>query len=129
VTENGGEKLRLDKWLWRARFFKSRSLAAAHIAAGGVRVNRILVRKSHHAIRSGDVVTFPKGPYIRVVEILSLGARRGPAAEARLLFNDLNPPESQPQPERNTDPGRRDPGAGRPTKKQRRQTARFRGGI
>ena len=125
--------LRLDKWLWHARLFKSRTIAAARIAGGGFRVNKAVVRKSHHFVRSGDVVTFAKGPYVRVVEIVALGARRGPAAEAQALYRDLNPPESQPKPERSImvelGPGWRDPGAGRPTKKQRRETDRLQGGC
>jgi len=117
-------RLRLDKWLWHARLFKSRTIAAAQIARGGFRVNKAIVHKSHHTVQPGDVVTFAKGPFVRVVEIMALGARRGPAAEARTLFRDLNPPESQPKPERSRSagPGWREPGAGRPTKKQRRQT-------
>jgi ribosome-associated heat shock protein Hsp15 len=123
-------KLRLDKWLWHARLFKSRTIAAAQIAGGGFRVNKEIVYKSHHAVRPGDVVTFAKGPYVRVVEIIALGARRGPAVEAQALYCDLNPPESQPKPEqsRNVGPGWRAPGAGRPTKKQRRETDWLRGG-
>jgi ribosome-associated heat shock protein Hsp15 len=124
-------KLRLDKWLWYARLFKSRTIAAARIAGGGFRVNKAMVRKSHHIVQPGDVVTFAKGPYVRVVEIVALGARRGPAAEAQALYRDLNPPESQPKPERPNmiEPGWRAPGAGRPTKKQRRETDRLQGGC
>ncbi len=124
-------RLRLDKWLWHARLFKSRTIAATKIAGGGFRVNREIVRKSHHTVQPGDVVTFAKGPYVRVVEIVALGARRGPAAEAQALYSDLNPPESQPKPERpkkNLVTAWREPGAGRPTKKQRRETDRLQGG-
>lgn len=130
TADAAAARLRLDKWLWHARLFKSRTIAATRIAAGGFRVNREIVRKSHHTVQPGDVVTFAKGPYVRVVEIVALGARRGPAAEAQALYSDLNPPESQPKPER---PKKmvtawREPGAGRPTKKQRRETDRLQGG-
>jgi len=130
MTADATAKLRLDKWLWHARLFKSRTIAATQIAGGGFRVNKAIVRKSHHTVRAGDVVTFAKGPFVRVVEIVALGTRRGPAVEARTLFRDLNPPESQPKPERSIRAviGQREPGAGRPTKKQRRQTDRLQSG-
>jgi ribosome-associated heat shock protein Hsp15 len=86
------DAMRLDKWLWQARFFKSRSLAAALCNAGRLRVSGTVVRKAHYAIRVGDVLTFPLGPHIRVVRILALGERRGPASEARTLYEDLAPP-------------------------------------
>jgi ribosome-associated heat shock protein Hsp15 len=129
MTGDPAGKLRLDKWLWHARLFKSRTLAAAQIAGGGFRVNKVLVQKSHHTIQPGDVVTFAKGPYIRVVEVLALGTRRGPPAEAQALYTDLNPPEQQPKPDHITRllTGQRDPGSGRPTKKQRRETDRLMG--
>lgn len=127
MTDDGPEKLRLDKWLWHARFFKSRTLAAQQISQGGFRVNRTLVRKSHHSVQPGDVVTFAKGPYIRVIEILALGSRRGPASEAQSLYRDLNPPEAQPKPERAEGATRRAAGSGRPTKKDRRKIERMLG--
>ena len=86
------ETLRLDRWLSHARFFKSRSLAARVCASGRVRVNRAIVRKTHAMVRPGDVLTFAQGGEIRVVKVCALGARRGPAAEARALYEDLAPP-------------------------------------
>ncbi|MFI4988368.1 MAG: RNA-binding S4 domain-containing protein, partial [Alphaproteobacteria bacterium] len=86
--------LRLDKWLWYARFFKSRSLAARLCAAGKIRRNRTPVSKAHQAVKPGDVLTFPQGSHIRVVKVLALGERRGPAEEARLLYEDLAPVEA-----------------------------------
>lgn len=129
--EPGSEtaSLRLDKWLWFARFCKSRALASKLCAAGRVRVSGTLVQKAHHPVKPGDVLTFPLGPHIRVVRILRLGQRRGPAVEARTLYEDLAPPE--PHPGRSgtaaTAPGApwRDPGAGRPTKADRRATDRL----
>ncbi len=125
MTEPGAEKLRLDKWLWHARLFKSRTLATQQIAQGGFRVNRAVVRKSHHTVQAGDVVTFPKGPYVRVIEIVALGTRRGPAPEAQGLYQDLNPPEAQPKPDRQKGTAIRDTGTGRPTKKHRREIERL----
>ncbi|MEM9441076.1 MAG: RNA-binding S4 domain-containing protein [Pseudomonadota bacterium] len=90
--------LRLDKWLWQARFFKTRSLAATVANKGRVRINRMLVTKPHYRVRPGDVLTFAQGHEIRVVRILALGERRGPAPEARTLYEDLGEPaEAQPR--------------------------------
>ncbi len=86
--------LRLDKWLWYARLFKSRSAASRLCAAGRLRIGGSLVTKAHQRVRLGDVITFPQGRLIRVVKVLALAARRGPAAEARLLYEDLRPPRS-----------------------------------
>ncbi|MFN3993598.1 MAG: RNA-binding S4 domain-containing protein [Tabrizicola flagellatus] len=84
-------KLRLDKWLWQARFFKSRSLAAAVIEAGSVRVNGTRVSRPGRDVVAGDTLTFPQGNRIRLVRITALGHRRGPATEAQALYLDLEP--------------------------------------
>jgi ribosome-associated heat shock protein Hsp15 len=84
-------RLRLDKWLWQARFFKSRGLAAELIEAGSVRVNGTRISRPGRDIAVGDTLTFPQGARIRVVRILALGFRRGPAPEAQALYLDLDP--------------------------------------
>ena len=118
--------LRLDKWLWYARFFKSRSLAARLAASGKIRRNRTSVHKAHQAVRPGDVLTFPQGSQIRVVKVLALGERRGPASEARLLYEDLMPAASvREQAGRAAPPAEREPGSGRPTKRERRAIDRL----
>ncbi|MBL4721771.1 MAG: RNA-binding S4 domain-containing protein [Alphaproteobacteria bacterium] len=132
-TSEPTPKVRLDKWLWYTRLFKSRTLAGAKVSGGGFRVNRELVKKARHGLQTGDVVTFSKGPYIRVIEVVALGTRRGPASEAQLLYKDLSPPETQPS-GKNPKPtpgmfGYREPGAGRPTKKQRREVEQLRDGA
>ena len=81
--------LRADKWLWYARFFKSRSQAARHIQHGKVRLNRHRILKPSTLLRAGDVLTFVLGKRIKTVEVASLGIRRGPVAEARSLYLDL----------------------------------------
>ncbi len=81
--------IRLDKWLWHARFFKSRSLASRMVADGKIRVGGDIVRKAHYIVRVGDVLTFPKARDIRVVRIEALGTRRGPAAEAQGLYTEI----------------------------------------
>ena len=90
--------IRLDKWLWQARFFKSRSLSAGLVEQGGVRVNGQRIVKPAHALRAGDVLTFAQGAQIRVVRVRAPGARRGPAAEAQALYDDLDAGECAPTP-------------------------------
>ncbi|MEA1675369.1 RNA-binding S4 domain-containing protein [Nitrospirillum sp. BR 11163] len=85
-------RLRLDKWLWYARFLKSRSLAAKLCGSGTIRCAGTPITKAHHAVRPGDVLTFPLGNHIRVIKVLALGTRRGPAPEAQALYEDLSPP-------------------------------------
>jgi ribosome-associated heat shock protein Hsp15 len=81
--------LRLDKWLWQARFFKTRALAAQLVGKGRLRINQTIVTKAHHRVRPGDVLTFPQGQSVRVVRVVELGSRRGPANEAQTLYEDL----------------------------------------
>ena len=119
--------LRLDKWLWFARFVKSRALASRLVEAGGFRVNGQPTAKAHYAVKPGDTLTFPLGRHIRVIKILALGTRRGPATEAQALYEDLDPPQ---QAVRVSDPAKaspatRDAGSGRPTKRERRATDRL----
>lgn len=108
---------RLDKWLWYARFFKSRSLASALCQSGKARISGGAVTKAHQRIKVGDVVTFPQGHHIRVVRILALATRRGPASEAQQLYEDLSPPK----PENRLPDSHRRAGTGRPTKRERRR--------
>ncbi len=123
---------RLDKWLWCARFFKSRSAAGRFCDEGRLRVSGQVTHKAHYAVRPGAVLTFPLGPHIRVVKVLALAERRGPAPEARTLYEDLSNPacpvsldSASPKP----DSGRREAGAGRPTKAERRAIDRLHGGY
>lgn len=109
--------LRLDKWLWYARFFKTRSLATQVCNSGKLRVGGEIVSKAHQKVRPGDVLTFPQGRHIRVVRVVALAARRGPAVEARVLYEDLKPPSRQ---SRLPQLAPREPGSGRPTKRERR---------
>lgn len=90
--------MRLDKWLWQARFVKSRALAADLIEAGSVRVNGTRVTRPGRDVSAGDVLTFPQGARIRVVRILALGLRRGPATEAQDLYHDLDGGPVSPDP-------------------------------
>ena len=88
--------LRIDKWLWQARFFKTRSLAAKLVQSGKLRLNGDLISKPARMVGVGDVLTFPKALDTRVIEVRALGVRRGPAPEAQALYTDLAPPEPKP---------------------------------
>jgi ribosome-associated heat shock protein Hsp15 len=79
---------RLDQWLWFARFAKSRSIATRLCAEGAVMVNGAAVAKANHTVKPGDIVTLSQGPWRRTVQVLALGARRGPAVEAQTLFHE-----------------------------------------
>lgn len=82
---------RLDKWLWCARFMKARSDCARLVAGGSVRINRQVTDKPHAKLRPGDVLTLPLPREVRVVRVLALAARRGPAPEARTLYEEIAP--------------------------------------
>ncbi|WBT38568.1 RNA-binding S4 domain-containing protein [Hyphomicrobium sp. DMF-1] len=116
---------RLDKWLWFARVAKSRTLAATAVTEGKIKVNRVKAEKASQAIKIGDVVTSRLHRNVRVLKVLGLGERRGPAAEAQLLYEDLTPRAPPAGAAADTgEPmawGERAPGAGRPTKRERRQ--------
>jgi ribosome-associated heat shock protein Hsp15 len=119
---------RLDKWLWFVRVIKSRTQAAGLVTDGKVRVNRQRVEKPSQTVRHGDVVTVSVRGRVRVLKVLAAGERRGPASEARALFEELTPP-SVSREQGGVDlsgGGTRAPGEGRPTKKERRQLDRLR---
>ena len=121
------EKQRLDKWLFFSRAIKSRTLAQKLIESGVVRVNSERTIDSDHKVGAGDVLTMMVNRRLLVWRILDAGTRRGPASEAALLYEDLSPPpvtRSQTVPEPRL--AERDPGSGRPTKKERRDTDRLR---
>ncbi|WP_172296588.1 RNA-binding S4 domain-containing protein [Pseudoruegeria sp. HB172150] len=114
MPEAPRQTIRIDKWLWYARFFKTRGLAAKTVSAGHVRVNTGRVSKPAHTVGAGDTLTFPQAHRIRVVRILATGTRRGPAPEAQALYEDLTPAQEKAPPAPKFD------GGGRPTKKDRR---------
>ena len=123
---------RLDKWLWYARFFKTRALASKAISNGRFRLDGDVMSKPHRQAKCGQVLTFSQGTRIRVVRIKALGSRRGPAPEAALLFDDLAPNEPAIEStSASTMPAfeKRQAGDGRPTKRQRRKTDRLKAGL
>ena len=119
--------LRLDKWLWYARFMKSRSKATKFCQSSRFRVNGSIVVKAHCLVKQDDVLTFSVGSNIKIIKILKLGVRRGPAPEAQALYEDLSPPISLNKEDHKISPyvGRRESGSGRPTKQQRRAIDRL----
>lgn len=116
------ETLRIDKWLWYARFYKSRSLTAKQVSEGRVSVNGVKISKPAHGLTVGDELTFVKADRLRIIKILGLGTRRGSAPEAQLLFEDNSP---APAPKEFVLGNPRFEGKGRPSAKERRQTAAF----
>ena len=121
------DALRIDKWLWHARFVKSRTLGQKLAESGKVRLNKDPVVKAHTLVRAEDVLTFPLGPYIRVIKVLALGTRRGPAKEAQELYEDLAPPQPEARVPKTDLAARREKGAGRPTKRDRRALDKLKG--
>jgi len=120
------EEVRIDKWLWAARFFKSRTLAAAACNGGKVDVNDQAVKPSR-VVRAGDLlkITLPRAKH--VVRVATLTDRRGPGAAAARLYEDLTPPPP-PREARIAPTAYRPPGAGRPTKRERRLMDRLTSG-
>ena len=122
--DNQTETMRVDKWLWQARFFKSRSLAAKLITDGKLRINGERRQKTSTAVAPDDTLTFPQGRAVRVIKVVALGTRRGPASEAQELYEDMSPPaESEPSPTQEP----RSEGH-KPSKRERRQMDRLRRG-
>ena len=122
-------KERLDKFLFFSRAIKSRTLAQKFIESGAIRVNSERTDRSDLKVGAGDVLTMSLNNRIVVWRILDCGTRRGPAPEAQGLYEDLSPPalpKAQMSPYEAAIAPRGD-GAGRPTKKERRETDRLRG--
>jgi ribosome-associated heat shock protein Hsp15 len=115
---------RIDKWLWHARVVRTRSAAAALVDAGLVRVNSARATATRHPVRLGDVITVALDRSVRILKVTGYAERRGSAGLARGLYKDLSllpPPPIPPA------PGQRGEGAGRPTKRERRDIDRLRG--
>jgi ribosome-associated heat shock protein Hsp15 len=119
---------RLDKWLWFARVVKTRTLAATLVSEGHVRINKGKVEKPAASVKAGDILTIGIHGRVRILEVRAGGVRRGSATEAAFLFHDLTPPPPPREPgDALPNDGDRDPGTGRPTKRDRRLLDRLRG--
>jgi len=115
---------RIDKWLWAARAYKTRSIATQACSGGKVRLNDSGA-KPHKSVRAGDVVTFRAGSFDKRWKILAISERRGPASTAQALYEDLTPP----RPQRSvTDEAYREPRSRRPNKRERRQIDKIKRG-
>jgi ribosome-associated heat shock protein Hsp15 len=123
------DRQRIDKWLWHARVVRTRSAAAALAVSGHVRINGQRIDLASRAVRVGDVVTVALDRTVRVLKVSGFAERRGPAASAQVLAEDLTPapgPDQAARPAAAPD-GVRQPGAGRPSKHDRRAIAHLRG--
>ena len=123
-------KLRIDKWLWAARFFKTRALAIEAIDSGKVLVNEERVKPAK-TIDVGNLVAIRLGPYTFVVEVLGLSDKRGPAPQAQKLYRETEESIKKREElafERKAQAQIVDRGEGRPTKKDRRDIERFKSG-
>ncbi len=89
MSDAGPDKLRLDKWLWHARIYKTRTLATDMVGRGKVRVIGQITRMPASPVGPGDVLTFVQGREVRVVRILCLPDRRGPASEAEGCYETV----------------------------------------
>jgi ribosome-associated heat shock protein Hsp15 len=119
---------RIDKWLFFARAVKSRSLAARIVVAGRVRINRDKAAQASDTVKAGDVLTITLDRRILVWKVLAPGTRRGPAEEARGLYEDMSPAPAAHDPALpDAVAPVRQAGSGRPTKRERRQTDRLMG--
>jgi ribosome-associated heat shock protein Hsp15 len=120
------DRQRIDKWLWHARVVRTRTSAASLVDGGQVRLNGERISANSQPVKAGDVVTVALDRTVRIMKVTGFAERRGDADAARVLFEDLTPkPVLAPAPEGPA--GERDPGAGRPTKKERRAIDRLLG--
>jgi ribosome-associated heat shock protein Hsp15 len=113
------DRQRIDKWLWHARVVRARTAAAALAASGHVRVNGQRIDAASRPVKPGDVITVALDRTVRVMKVLGFAERRGGAEAARTLYEDLSGPPSAPAAPAGVP--ERDPGSGRPTKRERRQ--------
>ncbi len=117
---------RIDKWLWHARFAKTRTLASGLVTGGHVRLNKARISKPSHSVKPGDVVTLGIRYRVFVLRIEALAERRGPASEAVTLYTDLSPP---PLDKTEMPAIFRPRGGGRPTKRDRRRIEAWKDGL
>jgi ribosome-associated heat shock protein Hsp15 len=120
------DRQRVDKWLWHARVVRTRTTAAALADKGCVRINGHRIDAASRLVRPGDIVTVALDR-VRVLKVLNFSERRGSATDASVLFEDLAPPQRRQEQASPVEavPASRDPGAGRPTKRDRRAIDRL----
>jgi ribosome-associated heat shock protein Hsp15 len=126
------DRQRIDKWLWHARVVRTRQAAAELATSGHIRVNALRIDSASRAVRPGDVVTVALDRAVRVLKVVGFAERRGSADDARVLCEEVLPPDngSAAAPPAHSAPlpaGIRDRGTGRPTKRERRAIGRLTG--
>ncbi len=114
------EKIRLDTWLWYARFYKSRNLSSKAISSGKIRINSNKITKPAAKVKTHDVLTLNYVNEIRLVQVQSLGSRRGPASEAQSLYIELTGSRIETSNVKSTIEKLKKDSNKRPTKKDRR---------
>lgn len=119
------DRQRVDKWLWHARLVRTRTAAAALADGGYVRLNGSRIDAASRPVKAGDVLTVALDRRVRVLKVVGFAERRGPPAAAVSLFEDLAP--VVPATPTAAASAQREAGAGRPTKRERREMARFTG--
>jgi ribosome-associated heat shock protein Hsp15 len=117
------DRQRIDKWLWHARVVRTRSAAASLVTSGLVRMNGARITAPSQLVRPGDVATIALDKQVRLLKVTGFAERRGDAEAARVLFEDITPPP--PPPDASPKVAAREPGSGRPTKRDRRATDRL----
>ena len=117
------DRQRIDKWLWHARVVRTRSAAASLVTSGFVRMNGARITAPSQLVRLGDVATIALDKQVRLLKVAGFAERRGDAEAARVLFEDITPPP--PPPDDSPKVAAREPGSGRPTKRDRRATDRL----
>lgn len=122
---SGGSRQRIDKWLFFTRMLKSRSLAQTFVQKGQVRINGDRIVQPSHAVKPGDKIELSLERRDVILVVRLPGERRGPYEEAKLLYEDLTPPPDENKRFTPFEQALRDPGAGRPTKRQRREIDRL----
>ena len=125
ASDGSSASVRVDKWLWAARMFKTRSQATKACDAGRVKLGGEVV-KAAKTVRPGDQLQVDTPGGLKLLEVVALSERRGPAQVARSLYLDHTPPPP-PRAEREADVAVRERGAGRPVKRERRLLVRLRG--
>ena len=118
------DRQRIDKWLWHARVLRTRSAAAELVTSGHVRLNSERVTASSRLVRAGDVITIALDRQVRILKVTGFAERRGDAAAGRAIYDDLTP--LPPPADESPRTAAREPGSGRPTKRDRRATDRLR---
>jgi ribosome-associated heat shock protein Hsp15 len=121
------DRQRIDRWLWHARLVRTRTAAAELAESGRVRLNGDRVTASSRAVKPGDVLTVALSGQVKILKVLGLSERRGGAPDAQALYEDLSPPAA-PRERKEDDPpvAQREPGSGRPTKRERRALEKMR---